>query len=30
LALLAAFASFAFVKARGAPEPGESRADDNS
>ena len=29
LALLAAFASFAFVNAKVAPSPGESREDDN-
>jgi multicomponent Na+:H+ antiporter subunit F len=29
LALLAAFASFAFVKAKSAPAPGESRTNDN-
>ena len=29
LALLAAFASFAFVKAKTTPEPGDSRADDS-
>jgi multicomponent Na+:H+ antiporter subunit F len=29
LALLAAFASFAFVKAKLAPAPGESRADES-
>ena len=28
LALLAAFAAFAFVKAKSAPPPGESRAED--